>query len=274
MWLLRTEPTSAWSSTRMASSWIGPAGALLAAGVDLVMVNAGEIGARYESVYGVPFDRLERNIRTFLEIAPEPESLCIVLVDHDADAERLDAVRSYWEAVGVRLFRRLDLINRGGTLRLTHPDYATHPLAEVARRDLRPQDALCPAPVLFPFIAYDGRYLLCGSDWQRTVVLPTVFERSIHEVLEEKYDTLTKGCGVCDACNHHPYNRLADTLAAEKEGNMAAVELDELRAHLQAASAFVRYSRDEWFDEPGGNQHSTRRRRIPVRTYRQSDGGG
>ena len=41
----------------------------------------------------------------------------------------------------------------------THPDYASHPYLDEARRLLAAEHALCAAPFAFPFIAYDGRYL-------------------------------------------------------------------------------------------------------------------
>jgi MoaA/NifB/PqqE/SkfB family radical SAM enzyme len=239
--------------------------ALLDAGVDIVMVNGGEIGERYEEVYELPFEQTERNVRGFLDLAEDPKQLCITLVEHDHDPERVAAVRAHWEALGVHRFRHLELINRGGTLEHTHPDYATHPHAAAARRLLSADDALCAAPSLFPFIAYDGRYLLCGSDWEREVVLPTIFELSILEVLAHKDRVLMAGCDVCDGCNHHPHNRVADMVGAVHADEATPDELDELVTHLRDSSAFVRRTY-EGLPEPSEPRRETANRRlIPVR---------
>jgi hypothetical protein len=221
-------------------------------------------------VYHLPFDQIEQNVRTFLEVSPDPHRLCIVLVDHDRDRARVEEVRAYWRSVGVERFRELDLINRGGTLQHTHADYATHPQADAARRRLAPDDALCVAPSLFPFVAYDGRYLLCGSDWQRKVILPTVFERSIFEVLHDKYLELRAGNEVCAGCNHHPHNRVADMLADVDAGTATADDLDGLLEHLREASGMVRRGA-EGVERVGGvgtavpAASSAVGRRIPVR---------
>jgi MoaA/NifB/PqqE/SkfB family radical SAM enzyme len=243
--------------------------ALLDAGVDVVMVNGGEIGERYEAVYELPFEQLERNVRDFLDLTPDPERLCITLVEHDRDPDRVAAVRAHWTAVGVRRFRHLTLINRGGTLEHTHPDYATHPHAAAARRLLSADDALCAAPSLFPFIAYDGRYLLCGSDWTRAVVLPTIFDLSIHEVLRHKDDVVRNGCDVCDGCNHHPHNKVADMIGAVEAGDATPDDLEALVDRLRRSSAFVRQSYDGVPPAPPIDG----RRRIPVRVLDESDAG-
>lgn len=219
----------------------------------MLYVNGGEIGADYERVYGLPFDRIERNVANFLELAGPDNQLTIVLVDHDRDSDHVANVRAHWESVGVTRFMTLDLINRGGALADTHDSYATHPYRVAAEDRLAEHDLRCGAPIFFPFVAYDGRYLLCSSDWKREVVLPTVFDCSIAALMEEKLALLDAGCDVCEGCTHHPRNAVADLLAT-------AGDVDDYVEQAAGRTDIFRSGAAHYRERAG----SAARRRIPV----------
>ena len=59
---------------------------LLDAGVTRVLVNAGEIGAAYEPLYGLPFERVRENVRRFVAMSEGRCEFYVVLVDHAGQA--------------------------------------------------------------------------------------------------------------------------------------------------------------------------------------------
>ena len=238
--------------------------ALIDAGAARVFVNGGALGDEYRAIYGLPFERMERNVRVFLDIAGDDCELVVVLVDHDRDATRVERVREHWQSVGVTHFLTLDLLNRGGSLEHTHEPYGAHAWIDAAVQRLDGRDLRCGAPAFFPFVAYDGRYLLCSSDWNREVVLPTVFDCSIEELMAEKLAILDAGCHVCEQCNHHPRNAVADLLAAADGGFATAADVDEYVERVAAATEVMRVS-VRHYRERAVVSASRGRRRIPVR---------
>jgi MoaA/NifB/PqqE/SkfB family radical SAM enzyme len=248
---------------------------LLDAGVTRVLVNAGEIGAAYEPLYRLPFERVRENVRRFAAMSEGRCTLYVVLVDHARDQNHVDEVARFWRTQGVDHFLRLDLLNRAGTLEYDDMDYQRFPQQQEARERLAATGTphACHAPFQFPFIGYDGKYYLCSSDWKKEVSFGTVFEHSILEIVRQKYEYLLSQEPICRSCNHDPLNRLTGLLVARDAGRADDNDVDELVGLLESEAgdlneviALV----DAHLGDLAGSvdpppQARARRRLIPVR---------
>jgi MoaA/NifB/PqqE/SkfB family radical SAM enzyme len=185
-------------------------GELLAAGLQGVFVNVGQLGDAYEDVYGLAFGTTRDNVVAFAARAGERCPVVIVLVDPDASPVPEAEVRGFWRSRGIDRFLPFELANRGGALFdaaavLDEEDLARASAAFV-ERGVQPR---CRVPFEYPFIAYDGQYHLCASDWRRMAPLGSVFERSLLEVTRQKLEHVQSREPVCRSCNLDPINRLA-----------------------------------------------------------------
>ncbi len=214
---------------------------LLDAGVTRLFVNAGEIGADYEAVYGLPFERVHRNVRRFAAMAEDRCELYVVLVDHRRDDEHIHEVERFWREQGVVRFFRLDLLNRGGSLDLEGMDFERAPQHAEALDRLGATGSVhgCLGPFAFPFIGYDGRYYLCSSDWRKEAAVGDVFDASILEVVARKLELVRSRQLVCHGCNHDAVNRLTARLAERDAGLVGEDEVDQLAADLADQAAGI-----------------------------------
>jgi MoaA/NifB/PqqE/SkfB family radical SAM enzyme len=194
---------------------------LVAAGLQAVFVNVGEQDDAYEQVYGLPFGRTCENVIHFARMSAGRCTVGVVLVQFDDDPHRTERLQSFWRARGIENFVSFDLANRGGAL-----DVEGAPLRELP--DLAPARAAfdragveprCSLPFEFPFIAYDGQYHLCASDWRRMAPLGSVFDRSLVAVTEEKLGHVRSRRPVCRTCSLDPTNRLAVELQRLPRGS-------------------------------------------------------
>ncbi len=174
---------------------------LLDAGVTRLFVNAGEIDGAYDELYGLPFERVSENVRRFAEMAEGRCELYVVLVDHRHDPRHVDEIEAFWRRQGVRRFYRLDLLNRAGALQFEDMDYERYAQYAEARALLATRGVAhgCLAPLVFPFIGYDGNYYLCGSDWQKEVPVGNVFDHAILEVVPRKIAHVRSHDPICAA---------------------------------------------------------------------------
>jgi len=189
--------------------------ALLDAGLDQVWINVGELGDRYEEVYGLPFAPTLHNVMRFEELAEGRCVVVIVIVDHRADdPAHVTRTREFWARRGFERIAIAPMINRGGSLPVDRMQYDGLPEVERAAAILRHDvgSGLCPAPFRFLFVGYDGQYYLCHSDWEKQVALGSVFDRSLVEIMGDKLRHLVSREPVCRSCNLDPVNRLAELL--------------------------------------------------------------
>jgi MoaA/NifB/PqqE/SkfB family radical SAM enzyme len=245
-------------------------GRLLDAGVTRVFVNAGEVGDAYEAVYGLPFERVQRNVSRFASMAEGRCELYVVLVDHGRDPRRVHEVERFWRDQGVTRFFRLDLLNRGGTLELEGMDFERAPehAEAVERLEAAGSAYGCMAAFAFPFIGYDGQYYLCSSDWEKATSIGDVFSHSILEVVERKYELVRSRQPVCHRCNHDAVNRLTarlashDTDASGEEGAEALT--DRLVAEAASMAEVVATVAAHLESRRAGAAPQRPRRLIPV----------
>ncbi len=210
--------------------------ALIDAGLNFLFVNGGERDEAYEDVYHLPFDRTRDNVVRFRDMTGGHCAVVIVLVDHRDDPDHIRSMRRYWTDLGFEHFMPFHLQNRGGSLVVESQVYPSHPRREQAevRLAAHPNPAVCPAPFLFPFIGFDGRYYLCSSDWRKEVALGTVFDRSVAEVMAQKLAVVASREPICRTCTHDPVNQLADLLRATNGNEDAAAVVDEADALIRA----------------------------------------
>ena len=246
---------------------------LLDAGVTAVCINAGELGARYEEVYGLPFERLAANLRRFVEASADRCQVYVVLVDHSRDTAHLDEVEAFWRELGVFRFMKFDVINRAGSLSAETHDLSGLAQYAEAKERLAAADAAtgCRAPFHFPFIGYDGEYYLCSSDWKKEASVGNVFDHSILSVIPAKFELLNDEHSICATCTHHHVNRLTNVLLDRDDGLATDAGVDQLVADLEVDAADSRRINDrarQTISTRGAGASTTRRprrRQIPVR---------
>lgn len=187
---------------------------LLDAGLQGIMLNVGDRGQEYDDVYKLPFEKTRENVVRFAEMAGDECRVIIVLVDHRQDPAYTAQMREYWTGLGIDHFVEFGIMNRGGTLFVDRMQYDTYPEHGEAMDALgsMPSMPRCVAPFVFQFIGYDGNYYLCCSDWKKEVALGSVFDRSLQEVMADKWRHVSTRLPICAGCNLDPVNRLTDEL--------------------------------------------------------------
>ena len=246
---------------------------LLDADVTAVCINAGELGARYEEVYGLSFDRLAANLRRFVDASADRCQVYVVLVDHGRDTDHVDEVEAFWRDLGIFRFMKFDLINRAGSLSAETHDLSGRAQYAEAKERLAANGAVagCRAPFHFPFIGYDGEYYLCSSDWKKQASVGNVFDHSILSVVPAKFELVNDEHSICATCTHHHVNRLTNLLLDRDDGLATDAQVDQLVADLEIDAADSRRISDRARQAisktgaVGPTRPRSRHRRIPVR---------
>jgi MoaA/NifB/PqqE/SkfB family radical SAM enzyme len=215
--------------------------AVLAAGLQQILINVGEEGDDYEEVYQLPFERTLQNVVRFNEMAAGKCEVVVVLVDHRGDPQHLDRMRGYWAAHGIRQAVTYEIMNRGGSLFVDHMQYEHYPELTEARTRLAAAVGvpLCGAPFGYLFVGYDGQYYLCCSDWEKQTPMGSVFDKSFVDVAQAKLDLVVSRDPVCRTCNLDPVNRLTEELRAEAQGDVPAGSADQVLAKISADNGVV-----------------------------------
>src|SRR6185436_14869231 len=73
---------------------------LLDAGLQKILINVGEEGDEYESVYKLPFDKTRDNVARFAEMAKGRCEVYVVLVDHRRNPEHIEKMKQFWRPYG------------------------------------------------------------------------------------------------------------------------------------------------------------------------------
>ena len=179
---------------------------LLEAGLRWININISDLGADYDRVYSLPFERTRENVEQFIALARGRCEVCIIVMDHRRDEAHLRSVEAYWRARGANYVLPYGLTNRGGSLRLAA---AAVPIPDPDDRSGEPEPQLiCPAPFVNLFIGWDGRYYLCSHDWQKEVPFGSVFETSFAEITGAKLARVRSRKPVCERCTLDPANLL------------------------------------------------------------------
>jgi len=193
---------------------------LLDAGLQKILINVGEEGDDYESVYKLPFEKTRDNVVRFAEMARDKCEVYVVLVDHRRDPKHLMKMRKYWKQRGIALFAEYKVMNRGGALFVDHMQFETLPQLGRARDMIAAtgMTPVCGAPFGYLFIGYDGQYYLCCSDWKKETPMGSVFDESFRSVMDDKMRYVVSREPVCKTCNLDPLNILTSELRAVDEG--------------------------------------------------------
>jgi MoaA/NifB/PqqE/SkfB family radical SAM enzyme len=241
--------------------------ALLDAGLQRILINVGEEGDDYESVYKLPFEKTRDNVVRFAEIAEGRCEVYIVLVDHRRDAEHIAKMREFWKQYGISLFYEYEVMNRGGALFVDHMQFETLPQLARARKMIEERGVapVCGAPFAYLFIGYDGQYYLCCSDWKKETPMGSVFDESFRSVMDRKMRYVASREPVCKTCNLDPLNMLTDDLRAIDEGVADPSEADAALERLVDGNRAVHAIVDAF--EVAVPEPSARpvRRTLPVR---------
>jgi MoaA/NifB/PqqE/SkfB family radical SAM enzyme len=194
--------------------------ALLDAGLQRILINVGEEGDEYESVYKLPFEKTRDNVVRFAEMARGVCNVFIVLVDHRRDAAHTAKMKEYWRSQGLQYFYEYEIMNRGGALFVDHMQFETYPQLAKARELVSSKGItpVCGAPFGYLFIGYDGQYYLCCSDWKKETPMGSVFDQSFRSVMDEKMRHVVSREPVCKTCNLDPLNMLTEELRAIDDG--------------------------------------------------------
>jgi MoaA/NifB/PqqE/SkfB family radical SAM enzyme len=215
--------------------------ALLDAGLERILINVGDEGEEYESVYKLPFEKTRANVTRFAEMAEGRCEVYIVLVDHHRDPDHIEHMKEYWKQHGISRFYTYEIMNRGGALFVDHMQFESYPELAEARALVEPRAGtpLCGAPFAYLFIGYDGQYYLCCSDWKKETPMGSVFDESFQSVAAKKLAYIHSRDPVCRTCNLDPLNRLTEELRAAKSGTGGDIDLDAMVESVVANNEFV-----------------------------------
>lgn len=239
--------------------------ALVEAGLDEILINAGDRNEEYEEVYKLPFQRTDDNVRQFIKTAKDRCIVSLVLVDHHQDERHLFEMEYFWRKRGVKRFFTYGVINRGGALFVDHMQYERMPQLARAQAIFEEEGVTprCGAPFGYLFVGYDAEYYLCCSDWKKEAPMGTVFDHSFQEVIRAKLEHVTSRMPVCRTCNLDPVNMLTEELAALDAGNTTQEKVDEVLTGLLSSSTHVVEVSKKLGVDPG-DLPKPNRRLIPV----------
>jgi len=200
--------------------------ALLEAGLDEIDVNVGELGADYDDIYKVSWEKTYENLMRFADLSAGACAVRIILVDHREDPEHLATVEAFWRDAGFDSFHTFPLINRGGSLHRDDYDFSKRSDLDAAREllDAAGGEAICSLPFVSMIVGYDGIYYLCCSDWKKELDLGSVHDVSLIDVLRRKLEFTLNRDSLCDQCSLDPLNRIASTIEASKSGRNVGLQ--------------------------------------------------
>lgn len=147
---------------------------LIQSGLDAIWFSFnGATKETYESIMGLSFDTVKRNIDYLLSVKPESLRVFTNMIDTiPMKGEIAENIR-YWQSRGVQSGSS-PLVNRAGNVRnFTELNYK--PLGSRAVR-------VCELVFHKMYIGYNGDVLLCCMDWRRRVVLGNVRHQTMREI--------------------------------------------------------------------------------------------
>ena len=243
--------------------------ALLDAGLDEILINAGDEGDDYEEVYGLPWQKTYDNIVRFKQMADEAGTCTvnIVLVNHRRSPEHSTKMRALWKQHDIKHFYEFDVMNRGGALFVDHMQYEEKPQLRQAQELIAAQGVVprCGAPFAYLFIGYDAEYYLCCSDWRKETSMGSIFDVSFLDITADKIRMVTSRQPACLTCNVDPINQLTGDLEAVELGQAHPSLIDATLASVVGASQFVENEIEALGFGEAAASAKPARRLIPVR---------
>jgi hypothetical protein len=245
--------------------------ALLDAGLQSLYVNAVELYDDYERTYRLPFRRTVDNVVGFGRMAAGRCAVVVVVVDHRDDPTHLARLREHWMALGVDAVIGHELNNRGGTLAVEADVDPVWPEVAAAWSAIEAAAGTpaCSVPFHRLFVAFDGRYHLCSSDWEKQVGMADVATASFRDVVAAKARHVATRAPICAGCSLDPTNQLAAAVRGHAEGRVSD---EDRRRTLETQVLRTTFAHD-WVRRQGATvpvvpppaPTPDRRRRIPVR---------
>lgn len=215
--------------------------ALLDAGLHDIFLNIAALGADYDRVYGLSFERTVRNIERFMALAGERCTVWIVLVDYLMDPLQMERVKAFWRERGVRRFYPSPMLNRAGAIVHDALNFEHHPMEALARQRFGGTVPACYAPIQCLSIGYDGIFYLCNSDWRKEEPAGSVFDISVLESIRIKLARAKdREHSICRRCNHDPLNQVTRLLAADADTALIGNCVDVLSQRGLSADEFLR----------------------------------
>ncbi len=227
---------------------------LLDAGLKNVTFSVSDIGAAYDQIYGLPFEKTRDNILEFVRQSRGRCHVQITVVRHDGNAHQIDEITQFWQQAGVDYVHVTREENRGGShdKPFQFLGNRTHWREAVDVLHNKGFTELCAIALYSVFIGWNGQYYLCCQDWEKKVPLGSVFDFSIEDMDPVKLAINRKQKGICQTCSMNPVNELREVLfdidqglrgrfaIANKVNSLCsgAQRLEELTQLLQAHGEF------------------------------------
>lgn len=214
------------------------------AGMHRINFSVSDMGADYEEVYALNFDRTRKNILDFLDLNEargKPVQTMVNIVKHDLNAGKIGEYRRFWLNAGIDSFLYFEQNNRGGACDNGHYFIGNKQFESQAGQILDENgiSRLCSVPYLFIFVGWNGQYYICCNDYRKTTPLGSVFDHSIEEMDHIKKSTYC-GAGGIDACNNcdmDPVNRVREKLFEISLGEADAEDLEALLRKMKGDQA-------------------------------------
>lgn len=205
---------------------------LHAAGLAKINFSVSDMGQDYAEVYALDFQNTLENIRRFLRLNEQRSQPCHIvlnIVEHDINKAKIESYKDFWRDQGITDFTVFKQNNRGGACEnggafVDNARFADEARAILASRKI---SHLCSVPFINLFVAWNGNYYICCSDYEKTTPLGSVFEYSLYEMDRIKRERLLSDqvIDACSKCNVDPVNKVRETLFDIERRNASKTDL-------------------------------------------------
>ena len=194
---------------------------LVSAGLKEISLSISDFGEDYEEVYNLDFENSMSNALKFVEIAKDQVEITINIVEHDINKSKVEEMKEFWRAHGVKRFLVFAQNNRGGACENGKLFLEGKNPSDEAERLMHEQgiSTLCDAAFKFLFVGWSGNYYVCCNDYEKTTPLGHVTELGFTELNGTKLDLLARGgISACLDCDLDPTNRVREVLLERDHG--------------------------------------------------------
>jgi MoaA/NifB/PqqE/SkfB family radical SAM enzyme len=193
---------------------------LLDAGLKRIVFSISDLDEDYDRVYGLPFEKTRSNVCDFIQQSRGKCHVQITVVRHADNAEKIDGIVDFWQSAGADYVHVMREENRGGSHEkafqfLGNTAHWKEAVDIFHRKGLT---ELCAIAFYSVFIGWNGQYYLCCQDWEKTVPMGSIFDKTIEDMDAAKLEHNRKQKDICRTCSMNPINELREVLFDIEKG--------------------------------------------------------
>lgn len=223
---------------------------LLEAGLKRMIFSVSDIDADYDRIYGLEFSVTRDNIFDFIKQSRNKCHVQITVVRHEGNENQIDDIVRFWEQAGVDYVHVVREENRGGShdKPFQFLNNKKHWREAVSLLNKKGLTELCSLAFYSVFIGWNGQYYLCCHDWEKTVPMGNIFEKSIEDIDQLKVAHIKVQKGICQTCSMNPINELREVLFDVEQGDRGqfaiANKINSMRNGSLKQEAFTQVLQD------------------------------